>query len=257
MKSLACGALRFPQSSAAEAAPVPPNRCRPFFLRRRRLPVSMSPGSAAAPDPTGRPLLHRGRDPARVPLRCPTAGGWPGTGSSYRAPVVEPFVPIRRTARPAERRPTPPAAGGSDRQRRPTAPCSASLAPFAADPAVTDLLLDGGGRLWLDAGRRTGRSRRTGSPVDAVAGPAPGGRDRRVRRAAPRRRDPVRRRAAAGRHPGACGAAARQHRRAAALRADRADGALAARPTSRPRGCCRPSRASGCGRPCDDRRRTC
>ena len=26
------------------------------------------------------------------------------------------------------------------------------LAPFAADPAVTDLLVDGGGRLWLDAG---------------------------------------------------------------------------------------------------------
>ena len=64
--------------------------------------------------------------------------------------MVEPFVPNRSSAAPADRTeaPRPEAATPSTADRS----VLGALAPFAADPAVTDLLLDGRGRLWLDAG---------------------------------------------------------------------------------------------------------
>jgi pilus assembly protein CpaF len=63
--------------------------------------------------------------------------------------VVEPFVPVRRAVA------GPRASGGGT--ARPASPrvdrsVLGELAAFAADPAVTDLLVDGRGLLWLDAG---------------------------------------------------------------------------------------------------------
>lgn len=60
--------------------------------------------------------------------------------------MVPPFVPV-----------APPSALLPEASRAAAAPplrlpALGVLAPFAQDPAVTDLLLDGGGRLWRDAG---------------------------------------------------------------------------------------------------------
>ncbi|HEY8319621.1 MAG TPA: ATPase, T2SS/T4P/T4SS family [Amnibacterium sp.] len=64
--------------------------------------------------------------------------------------MVEPFVPIRRTAAPADGTETP--GPMAVRPKVPDHGALGALAPFAADPAVTDLLVDGLGRLWLDRG---------------------------------------------------------------------------------------------------------
>jgi pilus assembly protein CpaF len=81
--------------------------------------------------------------------------------------VVEPFVPVRRAAV----RPSVVPDSGDPGPSRP-APADRSvlgaLAPFAADPAVTDLLVDGRGLLWLDAG--AGLLPAPGwAPLDAVS----------------------------------------------------------------------------------------
>jgi pilus assembly protein CpaF len=66
------------------------------------------------------------------------------------APV--PFVPVRPAARrpisgqAAENAPPPPSSSGRE------LPALGTLGRFATDPAVTDLLLDGDGTLWVDAG---------------------------------------------------------------------------------------------------------
>ncbi|MGN6744403.1 MAG: hypothetical protein ACTHJL_14075, partial [Amnibacterium sp.] len=72
--------------------------------------------------------------------------------------MVQPFVPIRRGG-PAAPPPLP---------RAPDRSVLGPLAPFALDPAVTDLLLDGAGRLWFDAG--AGLTPAPGwTPLDPVA----------------------------------------------------------------------------------------
>ena len=66
-----------------------------------------------------------------------------------------------QAAPPSEREPVPPAAAGVEQPLR--LPALGPLAPFAQDPRVTDLLVDGAGLLWSDAG--AGLTRLPGLPA--------------------------------------------------------------------------------------------
>ena len=81
---------------------------------------------------------------------APRSRPGPGIAAPYRSRVVQPFVPVRREAR------TPGGVGSGAPQPPPASSAARSvlgpLEAFAGDPAVTDLLVDGRGRLWLDAG---------------------------------------------------------------------------------------------------------
>src|SRR5206468_1494372 len=90
------------------------------------------------------------------------------TSRAYRARVVPPFVPSVPAGAGAQpvvvedgpgaspstppTLPAPPAPAPAPSHASPRLPALGALAPFADDPAVTDLLLDGDGRLWRDAG---------------------------------------------------------------------------------------------------------
>jgi pilus assembly protein CpaF len=75
--------------------------------------------------------------------------------------VPPPFLPVVPPGTPV---PAPPDAAAADAPLR--LPALGPLAPFAQDPAVTDLLLDGGGTLWRDRGRGL-------EPVPEAAGLGP------------------------------------------------------------------------------------
>jgi pilus assembly protein CpaF len=92
---------------------------------------------------------------------------------------MPPFVPVR----PGRAEPAPAADASAPAPPAPRElPALGPLAPYAADPAVTDLLLDGAGRLWRDAGRglepvdAAGRLDATAARRLAVALVAAGGR---------------------------------------------------------------------------------
>ena len=105
MKSLACGAVDSPQSGAAEAAPVPPNRCRFFFSPRSgadgRVARVVRAALRGAPEHlrTAPRAQQAGRDPLlhRASARAPR-----GPRSSVRC-----VPPALRARRASLRRPPP------------------------------------------------------------------------------------------------------------------------------------------------------